>query len=199
MLALGVVALLLVAYILWLARRIARLDTRTAAALHALGDQLDRRAAAAEALPGEAAAGVRSAARAALGGGPADSDARQALESDLTRALRSAGRSLITVATDEPAGASEDLPVGPAMTRADEIRPAEVRSPLAGLLAENRRLSVARQVYNDAVRDTRSLRTARIPRAFRLGGRGPLPIYFDIDEIEIERILGAEQTIQVGP
>jgi hypothetical protein len=55
------------------------------------------------------------------------------------------------------------------------------------LRAENRRLGVARQVYNDAVRDTRALRTARVPRMFFLG-RGTLPGYFDIDELDLDAI-----------
>lgn len=56
------------------------------------------------------------------------------------------------------------------------------------LLAENRRLVVARQVYNDAVRDTRSLRTARIPRIFWLARRRPLPQYFDVDELDLDAV-----------
>jgi hypothetical protein len=58
----------------------------------------------------------------------------------------------------------------------------------AGLRAANRRLGVARQVYNDAVRDTRALRTARVPRMFFLGRRLPLPEYFDVDELDLDAI-----------
>jgi hypothetical protein len=32
------------------------------------------------------------------------------------------------------------------------------------------------------VRDTRALRGRRVPRLFRLGGRRPLPAYFEIDD-----------------
>ncbi|MFG1926109.1 hypothetical protein [Cryptosporangium sp. NPDC048952] len=56
------------------------------------------------------------------------------------------------------------------------------------LLVQNRRLVVARQVYNDAVRDTRSLRTARIPRIFWLARRQPLPQYFDVDELDLDAL-----------
>ncbi|MFI5954069.1 hypothetical protein [Cryptosporangium sp. NPDC051539] len=65
------------------------------------------------------------------------------------------------------------------------------------LPAENRRLVVARQVYNDAVRDTRSLRTARIPRAFRLG-TGALPLYFDVDEVDLDQVAHQQQTAEAA-
>jgi hypothetical protein len=44
------------------------------------------------------------------------------------------------------------------------------------------RVALARRFYNDAVRDTRSLRRRRLPRIFRLHARRPLPRYFDIDD-----------------
>jgi hypothetical protein len=44
------------------------------------------------------------------------------------------------------------------------------------------RVALARRFYNDAVRDTRSLRRRRLPRMFRLHARRPLPRYFDIDD-----------------
>jgi hypothetical protein len=142
------VVLLLFLYAWWLARRIERLNARTAAALDALEDQLRRRATAAAALHG-------AAAQAAMAAGRPDTDARQAAENDLVRALRRL-----------PAEAAGD----------------------ADLRAENRRLGVARQVYNDAVRDTRALRSARIPRMFWLGRRDPLPEYFDVDELDLDVI-----------
>jgi hypothetical protein len=142
------VVLVLFFYAWWLARRIARLNARTAAALDALEGQLRRRGSAAAALHGVAA-------QAALVAGRPDTDARQAAENDLVRALRQL-----------PAQAAGD----------------------AALRAENRRLGVARQVYNDAVRDTRALRTARIPRMFWLGRSGPLPEYFDVDELDLDAI-----------
>ncbi|MPQ99194.1 hypothetical protein GB931_14940 [Modestobacter sp. I12A-02628] len=42
------------------------------------------------------------------------------------------------------------------------------------------RVGLARSFYNDAVRDTRSLRGRRRSRWLRLHGRRPLPRYFDI-------------------
>lgn len=44
------------------------------------------------------------------------------------------------------------------------------------------RVVLARRVYNDAVRDTRALRTRRAVRWLRLAGTAPLPRYFEIIE-----------------
>jgi hypothetical protein len=41
---------------------------------------------------------------------------------------------------------------------------------------------IARRFYNDAVRDTRTLRARRMPRLLRLAGRRSLPQFFDIDD-----------------
>lgn len=46
------------------------------------------------------------------------------------------------------------------------------------------RVQVARRFYNDAVRDTRTLRARRMPRLLRLAGRAELPQFFDIDDTE---------------
>ncbi len=44
------------------------------------------------------------------------------------------------------------------------------------------RIGLARRFYNDAVRDTRTLRAQRLARVQRLHARRPLPRYFDIDD-----------------
>jgi hypothetical protein len=44
------------------------------------------------------------------------------------------------------------------------------------------RVLIARRFYNDAVRDTRTLRARRMPRLLRLAGRRSLPQFFDIDD-----------------
>ncbi|MGH8860471.1 MAG: hypothetical protein ACRDVG_04420, partial [Jatrophihabitantaceae bacterium] len=44
------------------------------------------------------------------------------------------------------------------------------------------RVQVSRRFYNDAVRDTRTLRARRMPRLLRLAGRVQLPQFFDIDD-----------------
>jgi hypothetical protein len=41
---------------------------------------------------------------------------------------------------------------------------------------------IARRFYNDAVRDTRTLRRRRLPRLLHLAGRRELPQFFDIDD-----------------
>src|ERR1700761_8782692 len=46
------------------------------------------------------------------------------------------------------------------------------------------RVQVARRFYNDAVRDTRTLRARRMPRLLHLAGRVELPQFFDIDDTE---------------
>lgn len=41
---------------------------------------------------------------------------------------------------------------------------------------------IARRFYNDAVRDTRTLRARRMPRLLHLAGHRALPQFFDIDD-----------------
>jgi hypothetical protein len=48
------------------------------------------------------------------------------------------------------------------------------------------RVQVARRFYNDAVRDTRSVRSRRMPRLLRLAGNRALPEFFDIDDTSPE-------------
>ena len=50
------------------------------------------------------------------------------------------------------------------------------------LSTEVARVSLARQFHNDAVRDLRTLRGRWLVRSLRLGGRSPLPAYFEIDD-----------------
>jgi hypothetical protein len=55
--------------------------------------------------------------------------------------------------------------------------------PLADELADaGQRVMLARRVHNDAVRDTKALRTRRWVRWLRLAGTAPLPEYFEIAE-----------------
>ena len=60
---------------------------------------------------------------------------------------------------------------------------------LVELDAASRRVQLARRFYNDAVRDTRSLRGRRMPRLLHLAGRRELPQFFDIDDT-VPRELG---------
>jgi hypothetical protein len=46
---------------------------------------------------------------------------------------------------------------------------------------------LARRFYNDAVRDTRSLRSRRLPRLLAPAGRRPLPAFFEIADAPVPR------------
>ena len=92
------------------------------------------------------------AARATLDGGV---DGREALENDLSRALRAA------------------VPVLPAGADLTELEQA------------SNRVGLARSFHNAAVRDTRVVRLRRIPRALHLAGRRELPQYFEIDDTTV--------------
>ncbi|HEV2088277.1 MAG TPA: NUDIX hydrolase [Cryptosporangiaceae bacterium] len=154
------VLMLIALHVTWLAGRIERLHARSAAAREALEDQLVRRASAAAGVSGPP--GVR----------PEVDRLHQAARAALT--ARTAELDLRQVSENE-------------LTRALRAATLDPSDPtvLAATVA-NRRLGVARQVYNDAVRDTRSLRQAKVPRVFRLGARHPLPHYFDIDEFDVD-------------
>lgn len=156
-------------YLTWTAGRIDRMHVRVEAADAALDAQLVRRAAAARELaahlghPGwparSPAADLGAAARRCLEAGR---DEREAAESALSRALRSA----LAQAPD-----SSDPRADPQWRRvADELSTAALT------------VGFARRFHNDAVRDTLVLRSRRVPRWFRLAGHAPLPRYFDIDE-----------------
>lgn len=155
-------------YLTWLAGRLDRLHGRVEAARASLDAQLVRRAAAAGELAAYArrpggpagmdAEGLARAAAAALVAGTAD---REAVENDLSRALR---------------GALLALPTGAAFTSPDSDR------LMAELEAASTRVVLARRFYNDAVRDTRALRSRRVYRWLRLAGHAPLPAYFEIDD-----------------
>jgi hypothetical protein len=154
---LGILALaaLLAAYVAWLSSRIGRLHARVAAANVTLDAQLTRRANAAAAL-----------AHGQLASRPAA--AEQVCE---------AARASLNAHPDDREAVENDL------TRALGGLAVEAGDPAADeLLAVSRLAAVARQVHNDAVRDTLGLRTARVPRALRLGSRHSMPTYFDIAE-----------------
>lgn len=62
---------------------------------------------------------------------------------------------------------------------------AALPGPLAEELADaEHRVVIARRVYNDAVRDTLTLRRRRKVRYFKLAGTAPQPEYFEIAEPE---------------
>ena len=155
-------AVVVATYLTWLAMRIDRLGSRVRGARAALDVQLERRAdAAREAAEraGPEAAPVREAAMAALA---APGSEREAAESGLTRALRAT-----------PLVPPEKLQTDKLQT--DELQTDELRAEVA-------RVAMARQFHNDAVRDLRTLRSRWLVRYLHLGGRSPLPGYFEIDD-----------------
>lgn len=148
-----VVVVLLGMWVTWTATRIDRLHARSEAARSSLDAQLVRRAAAARALADDPQAGLDTAAAARL------------------RAASTA--SLDPSAVDHREAVENEL--SRAISVASGVRAAELDEACD-------RVTLARRFYNDAVRDTRSLRGQRLPRLLRLGGRRPLPAYFEIDD-----------------
>ncbi len=154
------VAVLLSMWVTFTLTRLDRLHARVDAAQAALDAQLVRRAAAlqhvAEApdsgLPDERRAALDALAGTALAGGPPAE--RQAVENAV-------GRAVLELADGDNTIAS---------AAAAELREAAAR------------VQVARRFYNDAVRDTRSLRARRMPRLLRLAGHVRMPQFFDIDD-----------------
>jgi hypothetical protein len=153
------VAVLLSMWITFTLTRLDRLHARVDAARAALDAQLVRRAAALEhvaetdsGLALERRAGLELLAREALA--KSEPAERQTTENAIGRAVLELASAGSTVAADSVA----------------ELREAAAR------------VQVARRFYNDAVRDTRSLRARRMPRLLRLAGRVELPQFFDIDD-----------------
>lgn len=145
------------------ARRLDRLHVRTDAAAAGLVAALDRRAAVVRATVAAPTVADRRALRDAAHAAEAagGGPAREAAENDLARRL-----SALDTAT---------LP----------------RELAAELLDAHTRVAVARRVHNDAVRDTRALRSRRMVRYLRLAGTAPVPHYFEIAEsFEIAEPLG---------
>jgi hypothetical protein len=152
-----VLATLLAAQVTWTAARVDRLHTRVDAARAALDAQLVRRAAAAQALVDRHPD--------LLGAGPA-------------RRLGTAARAALDAEDGVRESAENDL------SRALRALPPDLDPALLRDLTDaSTRVVLARRFYNDAVRDTRSLRGRWIPRAFRLAGRRPMPTFFEIEEV----------------
>lgn len=153
------VAIVLTAWVFSTLTRLDRLHARVDAAQAALDAQLVRRAVALQhvaetpALPPPLAAQSGEAARAALARSGAGTD-RQVAENQVGHAIT------------EVAGYRDHLPAAAATELAEGAT----------------RVLIARRFYNDAVRDTRTLRARRMPRLLHLAGRRELPQYFDIDD-----------------
>lgn len=152
-LALVAIAVVIIAtYATWTAGRLDRLHARVDAAEAALDAQLVRRAVAAEALP------------------------RQ-LAGDHTDEVRSAARAARSADREGREPAENDLSRVLMQLGLDRESP-----ELAELSMAAARVGLARQFYNDAVRDTRAVRFKPVVRLFRLSGGRPMPAYFEIDD-----------------
>ncbi len=153
------VAVLLTMWVTFTLTRLDRLHARVDAAQAALDAQLVRRAAALQhvAESPHSALPEQFWARyehVALDALTASGGARQAAENAVNRAL-------VDLADN-----------GRAL---DPAEAAELREASARVL-------IARRFYNDAVRDTRTLRAGRMPRLLHLAGQRAMPQFFDIDD-----------------
>jgi hypothetical protein len=138
-------------------RRLDRLHVRTDAARAGLEAALERRADAALALAValEASGGEAAGIRTSV----ADARAVHVRGEDREGAENVLGRELAAVArTGVPDAVLEEL------VDAEQL------------------LILARRVHNDAVRDTRDLRSRRLVRWLHLAGTAPMPEYFEIAE-----------------
>lgn len=161
-------AVLIAWYLSYGAARLDRLHARVEGALSALDAQLVRRAEAtlelanSGSLDPASALILAGAASDSLEADGADQTAREAIESDLTRALElSLGKEALRQLRD-------DVAVG---------APALVR-----VAAANQRVQLARRFHNDAVTDVRRVRRKPGVRLLRLAGHAELPQTFEIDD-----------------
>lgn len=150
------------AYRQWTALRIDRLHNRCVAARASLDVQLIRRAAAAGALVREHETEL---------GAPA-------------APLHAAVRAVDGAAGEPPASLIDrrELVENDLTRRLRDLRWPAADPRLEPVTAAARRVLVARQIYNDAVRDSLALRQLRLPRVLGLATRRPLPHYFDVDD-----------------
>jgi hypothetical protein len=150
---------LLTMWVTFTLTRLDRLHARVDAAQAALDAQLVRRAAALLHVAESPDSAVAEQHRAHY-----ETVARAALNVDTTErpgVENAVGRALT------------DLALGAGELRADAA--AELREAAARVL-------ISRRFYNDAVRDTRTLRARRMPRLLHLAGRRAMPQFFDIDD-----------------
>jgi len=154
-----VVAILLTTWITFTLTRLDRLHARVDAAQAALDAQLVRRAAALLHLAEMTGSGLEPAVAFDIAGA-----AREALSinpPDRQLAENRVGRCIAGIAG-----------------RADSLPP----DVITEISESAMRVLIARRFYNDAVRDTRTLRSRRMSRLFHLAGNRELPQFFDIDD-----------------
>ncbi|WP_375486119.1 hypothetical protein [uncultured Jatrophihabitans sp.] len=160
-----VLAILLTMWVTFTLTRLDRLHARVDAAEAALDAQLVRRAVAVGHLIDASRAHLGEDDRAALGAA-----AQRVAAGTVTDRATSNERQVVenTVGRAVTALLAEPVPLDPAAE--SELREAAAR------------VLIARRFYNDAVRDTRSLRARRMPRLLHLAGHRDQPEFFDIDD-----------------
>jgi hypothetical protein len=154
-----VVAVLLTTWVTFTLTRLDRLHARVDAAQAALDAQLVRRAAALQHVAESGNPPMPTALRTRFE--RVALDALTAVDGRREAAENAVGRALVEVT---------DTAVPLSQAGVDEL--AEAAS----------RVLIARRFYNDAVRDTRTLRARRMPRLLRLAGHRSVPQFFDIDD-----------------
>lgn len=163
----GVVAVVVVVatYLTWIAGRVDRLHARAIASAAALDAALVRRAVAAIDLAAKDLA-VIDLGTTGLGARVSDLRplARAALEAP--NAERESAENALTKALRDLSYATD----APSM---DDI------------VATSRRVSLARHVHNDLVRDALSLRRRRLVRAMGMIRKHPMPAYFDVEDPQL--------------
>src|SRR3954452_23003041 len=161
-------AAVLTAWVVLTLTRLDRLHARVDAAQAALDAQLVRRAAALQHLAEMPGNGVPS---------------------ELTERLAEAARNALAIPDPDRTGLEPATERQRAENRVGHAisERAGYRNQLAPAAAEElaeaaARVLIARRFFNDAVRDTRTLRARRMPRLLHLAGRRQLPQFFDIDD-----------------
>ncbi|MEP7159551.1 MAG: hypothetical protein ABI746_00440 [Dermatophilaceae bacterium] len=174
---LSLVVILLIAvawYLTYTAARLDRLHTRVESTYAALDAQLVRRAEAVLELANSGAldpAGaliVAGAATDSLEAGDAAQVEREAIESELTHALR-----LVTAAGQ--AGTQS-------ATREQNVDDSVRTEALTRLDDAHQRVTMARRFHNDAITDVLRLRRNLLVRVFRLAGYTDLPRTVEFDD-----------------
>jgi hypothetical protein len=152
-------AILLTTWVTITLTRLDRLHARVDAAQAALDAQLVRRAAALQHLAEMPNSGMPPEAAA-----------------ELARLTRSA---LALPLTERQAVENQ---LGRTITELAAVRHQLPDEAVHELSEAATRVLIARRFFNDAVRDTRTLRARRMPRLLHLAGRRELPLFFDIDD-----------------
>jgi hypothetical protein len=152
-------AIVLTSWVTFTLTRLDRLHARVDAAQAALDAQLVRRAAALLYLA---------------------EDPGSAIPAPAARELAWAAQQALAV-TDPQRQAVENR-LGKALSDLGQWRPDVDAEAMLELSEAAERVVIARRFYNDAVRDTRTLRARRMPRLLHLAGHRELPSYFDIDD-----------------